>query len=107
MDVQWPAGWQQEAREALEPYFGQPTRVDIWLGNDDLKFSARISGNVYLDEGVPTIIHDYSGKWDIYPWRILTGPVLRLYELQPRRRALILFSDERWTRPDGKKGART
>jgi hypothetical protein len=104
VDVRWPEGWQPEAKRAFELYFGSPARLDIWLGTAERQFTMRLAGNVYLDEGVPTIIHDYSGKWDIHPWPISTGPALRIYELRPRRRALILFADETWTPPGGEKG---
>lgn len=33
------------------------------------------------------------------------GPVLGIYELQPRRRALILFADQGLTPPAEEKGA--
>ena len=105
MDVQWPGRWQQEAKDALQSHFYQPAQVDIWLGTTDLKLVMRLIGNIYLDDLIPTIIHDYSGRPGIFPWRINMGPVLRIYELRPRRRALILFADQGWTPPAEEKGA--
>ena len=42
------------------------------------------------------IIHDRSGRWDVYPEPLLLGPVLRIELLRPRRRRLVLFAHPDW-----------
>ena len=55
-----------------------------------------VEGFVYLDGSVPMIIYDRSGRADVHPWKLLRGPVLRVYALRPRRKALTLFAHAAW-----------
>ena len=73
---------------------GPPTALDGSL----------LAGHVFLDGDVPMIIHDRSGRPDVYPWKVLGGPILRIYLLRPRRRKLILFAHPGWTPRRGEKG---
>lgn len=96
--IDWPTGWQQEAQEALTPFFGADTRIRILVDDPATAIDGTVlEGFVYLDETVPTIIHDRSGHSGVYPWKVLRGPVLRIYELIPRRRPRVLFAHPNWT----------
>jgi len=100
--IAWPHDWQPEARDALAPYFGRDVRVDIVLGPLSSIDGSRMSGFVYVDDGVPMIIHDHTGRPDVYPWRLLGGPVLRIHEIRPRRRPAVVFAHPGWNpRPGG------
>lgn len=107
MSVNWPADWQHEAIEAITPYLGADARLEVWFGSLKSIQGSLVAGFVYLDEGTPMMIHDWSGRPDVYPWKLLGGPILRIYELRPRRRKLIVFEDPRWTPYGGEKGVRS
>ena len=104
MTARWPADWQQEAIDAVEPLLGTQTRIEVWVGPPHSLDGTCISGLVYLDGETPMMVWDDSGQRDVYPWKLLDGPVLRIYELRPRRRKLILFADPNWIPRDGEKG---
>lgn len=104
MSVQWPEQWQQEAIDVVEPLLGVDLRIAIVFGRPHEINGTLVEGFVYLDGDVPTIIHDHSGKWDVYPWKLFDRPVLRVYQFRPRRRKLILYADSRWTPRNGEKG---
>jgi hypothetical protein len=90
-EIQWPVGWQQEAIDALLPYVGSEDRVGIDFGTEKGEFVAKMAGHVYVDAGEPMIIWDRSGRADVYPWRLLTGPILKIELLVPKRRRKLLF----------------
>jgi hypothetical protein len=101
-DIDWPEHWQAEARERVTRYFGGDERPRIVVGDPATSIDGTvIEGYVYLDGKVPTIIHDRSGRSDVYPERLLLGPVLRIYELRPRRKPSLVFSHPGWTPPRG------
>src|SRR5215203_6039112 len=54
-------------------------------------------GHVYLEDETPTIIHDRSGRPDVFPGPLLEGPVLRIERVRPRRRPLLLFAHPEWS----------
>ena len=54
-------------------------------------------GHVYLEDETPTIIHDRSGRPDVFPGPLLEGPVLRIELVRPRRRPLLLFAHPEWS----------
>jgi hypothetical protein len=93
-EIRWPAGWQQEAIDALLPYRGTDDRVDIDFGTEDGEFVASLGGHVYVEDGEPTIIWDRSGRPDVYPWKLLTGPVVKIELVVPRHRPRLLFEAE-------------
>lgn len=96
--LEWPDLWQQEAKQALLPVFGTDARVRIVVDDPATAIDGTvIEGFVYVDEGVPTIIHDRSGRADVYPWKLLSGPVLRIYELRPKGKPVVLFAHPGWT----------
>ena len=96
-EVAWPDQWQAEARQRLQTYFGSEARVRIVLGDPEISVDGTVmEGHVYLDDGVPTIVYDVSGRPDVHPWRLLQGPVLRIYELRARRKPFIVFANPGW-----------
>src|SRR6266568_8888486 len=92
--IEWPARWPDEAKEVLLPYFGSDKRLRIVVDAPASAIDGTVvEGYVYLEGAeVPTIIHDRSGRPDAYPWRLLVGPVLRIYELRPRRTLIGLLA---------------
>ena len=102
--IAWPDGWQPEACAALEPYFGADTRVDILFGNDrggPLAVFGSLQGYTYLEgDGRPMMLWDRSGRPDVYPGPLYLGPVLRIKELRPRRRALPVYIHPEWSADD-------
>lgn len=95
--IRWPDRWQSDAKAALEPYFGADARVDIVYGpNSGFGGETRSGGYVYLVGDEPMIIYDHSGREDVYPWRLMMGPVMRINEERPRRRPLTVFVDPEW-----------
>jgi hypothetical protein len=96
-DIDWPAGWQAEAKQALQPLFGLDARLRIVVDDPATAIDGTVlEGFVYLDGFVPTVIHDHSGRSDVYPWRLLSGPVLRIYELAPRRKPRVVYAHPEW-----------
>jgi hypothetical protein len=97
-EIEWPACWQREAIEAVLPHLGSDERLRILL--DDPKKAIHgtlIEGHVYVENGTPMIIHDRSGRPDVFPGELLSGPVLRIELIRPRRRPLLLFEHPDWT----------
>lgn len=99
-DVQWPRRWQPEAIAAVLPHVGTDDRLEIVVGDPGRSIHGSVlAGHLYLDGLVPTMIHDRSGRPDVYPWPVSDGPVLRVFLVRPRRKKLVLFADERWQPP--------
>jgi hypothetical protein len=97
-DWNWPASWQAEARAALIPYVDEDTRVEIIVDDPASTIDGTvIAGFVYSDGKELRIIHDRSGRPDVYPWDLLSGPVLRIWALPPRRKRVLLYAHPDWT----------
>ncbi|MEP6843169.1 MAG: hypothetical protein ABJA11_06590 [Pseudolysinimonas sp.] len=107
MTVQWPAGWQQDAIDAVTPLLGSDVRIEVWFGPTHSVDGSLLAGYAYLEDDVPMIIHDHTGRPDVYPWKLYGGHILRVYQLRPRRRKLILFADPHWVPRGGEKGSHT
>lgn len=99
-ELQWPDRWQPEAIAAAEPYVGTDERLDILVDDPAVaKSGTRLAGYLFrADDGTVMIIHDRSGRPDVYPWRLLSGPVLVIKLLRPRRRAVELYRHPDWTK---------
>jgi len=96
-DLKWPNRWQAEAIAAALPYVGSDERLDIWVGDPTDLSGTLIGGHLYEgDDGVVMVIHDRSGRPDVYPWRLLSGPVLLVKLLRPRRKAVELYRHPDW-----------
>ncbi len=101
MTIAWPPRWQIEAIDALTPFLGGDSRLRIIVDPPTAIFGTLLEGFVYLDDQVPTMIYDRSGRPDVYPWRLSAGPVLRIYELRPRRKKAVVFAHPDWSPRDG------
>ena len=96
-EIAWPACWQEEAKHVISRYLGTDSQLHIIVGEPAKSIDGTVlEGFVYLDGAVPTVIHDRSGRPDVYPWPLLWGPVLRIYELIPRRKPRVLYAHPDW-----------
>ena len=92
-EIQWPPRWQEEAKRVISRYFGRDARLRIVVDDPATAIDGSVlEGFVYLDDVIPTIIHDRSGRPDVYPWPLLAGPLLRIYELVPRRKPFVVYA---------------
>jgi len=97
-EIEWPRRWQDEAKRVISPYFGRDSRLRIVVDDPATAIDGSVlEGFVYLDGAVPTIIHDRSGRLNVYPWPLPQGPVLRIYELTPRRKPLVVYAHPGWS----------
>jgi hypothetical protein len=96
----WPTTWQSEVREILAPLVGSEDRVDLLVGDPATPHSGtRYAGYVYAENGELWLIHDRSGRSDIYPWRLPIGPVLRLDVIKGPRKRSVVYRHPDWTDP--------
>jgi hypothetical protein len=97
----WPDRWQPEAIEAVAPYLGQDTRIEILVDDPRTTISGTlVAGYVFVDvDGDVSIIHDRSDRPDVYPWKLLSGPVLEVRELRPRRPRHVVYRHPDWSGP--------
>lgn len=94
--IDWPDHWPPQAREVITQALGSDLRLRIVVGDP----AASIDGTVlegFVQLNGRKVMVAYDNGADRVPWRLLAGPVLRIYHLRPRRRPLVLFADERWT----------
>jgi hypothetical protein len=97
-EIEWPPRWQPEAIEALLPYLGSNERLRIIVDPPKKALSGTlIEGHVYVEDRIPMIIHDRSGRPDVFPGPVLLGPVLQIELLRPRRRPLVRYAHPGWT----------
>lgn len=77
--ISWPVGWRPEARAALLQFVDSEDRVEIVV-DDPLTaiHGTVIAGYVYREGANLMVVHDHSGRSGVHPWRLLTGPVLRV-----------------------------
>jgi hypothetical protein len=104
-NLNWPDGWQVEAIQAALPYVGSEERVDILVGDPIRSHSGtRLSGHLYRgDDGRVMVIYDRSGRPDVHPWAMLSGPVPAIKLRRPRRRAIELYRHPQWKESAGRK----
>jgi hypothetical protein len=96
-DLVWPPDWQQEAINAALPYVGSDDRLRLLVGDPKLSVSGTaISGYLCEQDGKVIVIYDKSGRPDVYAWPLLSGPVLRIELLRPKKRPVVLFSEPEW-----------
>src|SRR5215510_5176011 len=97
-EIQWPPRWQEEAKRVISRYFGRDARLRIVVDDPATAIDGSVlEGFVYLDGVIPTIIHDRSGRPDVYPWPLLAGPLLRIYEPVPRRKPFVVYAHPDWS----------
>ena len=99
-ELVWPEGWQLEAIEAAQPYVGTDERLDILVDDPAVAVSGTLLGGFLIrgEDGAVMVIHDRSGRADVYPWRLLRGPVLLIKLLRPGQRAVELYRHPLWTK---------
>jgi len=98
----WPANWQPEVCALLEQLIGSDSRVDFLVGPPESSIGGtRFAGFVYEDDGNLMLIHDHSGRPDVYPWHLPIGPVLRLEVIEGPRRKKVVYRHPDWTPPAG------
>ena len=82
----------------LLAYLGTDTRLRIIVGDPKTSIDGTVmEGYAYLENGVPTMIYDQSGRPDVYPWHLVSGPVLRIYTLDSRGKATAVYAHPEWT----------
>jgi hypothetical protein len=97
----WPPKWQPEATEAATPYVDTDYLVDFLVGDPSVSSrGTRYEGHIYeTDDGRLEVIHDRSGRPDVYPWSLPPGPVLRMSVRLPKTRSTVVFQHPDWTPP--------
>ena len=97
---EWPSRWQPEAIEAVRPYVDSDAQLEILVGDPEESIHGTlIAGYVFTaDDGSIQIIHDHSGRPDVYPWRLLLGPVLVVKVREPGRRLRTIYRRPGWER---------
>jgi hypothetical protein len=88
------------SNRAARPYVGTDERLDILVDDPGVAVSGTLLGGYLFrgDDGVVMVLHDRSGRPDVYPWRLLRGPVLLIKLLRPGRRAVELYRHPLWTK---------
>ena len=99
-ELRWPDRWPSEAVDVVRPYVGTADRLDILVGDPAVAISGtRLAGHLFAaEDGAVMIVHDRSGRPDVFPCPLLSGPVLVIELLRPRRRALELYRHRLWRR---------
>jgi hypothetical protein len=97
----WPARWQPEAIDAVAPYVDTEYLVEIWVGDSATSIDGSLlAGHLFTDDnGELKIIHDRSGRPDVYPWSLLGGPVLKATARLAGKRRAIIYAHPDWTPP--------
>jgi hypothetical protein len=99
----WPKRWQPEAIEALERYVGTDYIVEGLVDDPATAIhGTAFAGYVFVgDDGRLWVIYDRSGRADVYPWRLLLGPVLQLTVRTPGKRRKVIYRHPDWNPPQG------
>jgi hypothetical protein len=96
----WPAKWQPEVCAIFEPLIGSDSRIDFLVGAPETSIEgSRYAGFLYEDDGILTMIHDRSGRPDVYPWPLPIGPVLRVEVSEGQRKRTVVYRHPAWTAP--------
>jgi hypothetical protein len=95
----WPDRWQAEAVDAVLPFVDTDFIVEIWVGDPSVsRDGSLLAGHLFTGEGGrPQIIFDRSGRPDVYSWRLLTGPVLRITARQKGKRRQAVYTHPDWS----------
>jgi hypothetical protein len=94
----WPDRWQSEAAAALAPFVDTVSQVEVLVGPPEASLSGSLFGGYVhsAPDGSLWIIHDHSGRSDVYPWDLPSGPVLRLVVRTPGKRRRAVFEHPTW-----------
>ena len=100
-DPAWPALWQREAITAIAPYLDTDATVDLLVGDPETSIhGSRLAGYLFTNNGEVWVIHDRSGRPDVYPGRLLRGPVLQIRVREPGKRSRLVYAHPEWTPPN-------
>lgn len=90
----WPERWQHDAIVATAPYVNTDYLVEITVGDPATSIDGSIiAGYVFTTEtGELQFMHDHSGRPDVYPGRLLIGPVLRVTARLPKKHRKVVYS---------------
>ena len=99
-ELRWPDLWQPEAIAVAAPYVDTDERLDILVDDPAVAvYGTRMAGHLYRGEDDSLmIIYDKSGRPNVFPWRVMTGPVLVIKLLRPGRRAQEIYRHPEWDR---------
>ena len=87
----------------VEPLIGSDSRIDVLVGPPETSIDGtRYAGFVYEEDGQLMMIHDRSGRPDVYPWLLPIGPVLRLTVDDGPRRKRVVYRHPDWASTDGR-----
>jgi hypothetical protein len=99
--ARWPEGWQVEVIDVIEAFVDTDYRVDIWIGDPATSLGGSlIDGYVITGaHGQLKIVHDRTGRHDVYPWPLssVPGPVLRVTAHLPGRRRSVVYIHPDWS----------
>jgi hypothetical protein len=99
--IDWPPGWQDEAVAVVSPFFGSDVRVRIIVGEPQASIDGSVlEGYLFLAPGGdPVIIYDHSEAPDVYPWKLLAGPVPQVSVQAPGKRRKVVYTHLAWAPP--------
>jgi len=102
-ELTWPARWQPEAIEAIAPYVDTDYLVEVLVGAPATSIDgSSLAGYLFTaGSGQVQIIHDRSGRPDVYPWSLLAGPVLRVTARLPSKRRSVVYMHPDWNPRQG------
>jgi hypothetical protein len=82
----------------VAPYVDSEYLVEVWVGDPSTSIDGTLIGGYIFttDDGQLQIIHDRSGRPDVYPWRLLLGPVLRVTARLPGKRRFVVYAHPDW-----------
>lgn len=97
--LSWPAHWQPEAVAAATAFVDTDARIEVVVGDPDRSTGGTVlAGYLCSDDAIPMMIYDRSGRADLYPWPLLDGPVLRIYELAAHsRKRRVVYAHPKWS----------
>ena len=80
------------------PYVNTQYLVEIVVGDPTTSVDGSVlAGYVFTtDFGELQIIHEGSGRPDVYAWPLLAGPVLRVAARLPKKRRTVVYAHPDW-----------
>ena len=98
--IAWPERWQRAAIDAVLAHIGSDERLRILVDDPaEAIHGTLFEGHVYVADGIAMIVHDKRGGADVFPWKLPSGPVLRVELIKPNARPLLLYEHPDWAAP--------
>jgi hypothetical protein len=96
--LRWPPEWQAEAAEAILSFVGSDVYVGITVGDPQASIDGSVlAGYLYAThDGDPMVVYDRTDRPDVYPWRLLRGPVLRISVRTDGRGRRVVYTHPEW-----------